>query len=330
MEPLQAMKELRSRLVSDGQVLPQHTRLIDGLRENDNLLLQPKVTRGNWAEGLGIKDLTRDKSEVVFYAGCKPSYDAESGKAALSAVSLLQKCGIDFGILGTSESCCGGRAYDMGYRADFNNCAEKNILSWKKAGVKTVVTSCADCYHAFKRLYPALGSQFEVLHTVEFVEKMIQEKRLKFKSSIPLKITYHDPCHLGRQGEPYVPWQGKEKKIRGQIVVYEPAKPRYNGAWGIYDIPRKVLKSIPGLELVEMERIRECAWCCGAGGGVTEAYPQFSAWTAGERINEAKSTGAEAIVSACPWCEGNFRDSIKSRGETMQVYDILELVQQAI
>ena len=142
-------------------------------------------------------------------------------------------------------------------------------------------------------------------------------------------MTYHDPCHLGRQGEPYVPWQGKEKKIKNQMVVYEPRKPRYNGAWGVYDAPRNVLKSIPGIELVEMERIREYAWCCGSGGGVKEAYPEFSNWTATERIEEAKSTGAEAIVSACGWCESNFLDAISGGGEKMQVFDIAELVQQA-
>jgi len=127
-----------------------------------------------------------------------------------------------------------------------------------------------------------------------------------------------------------VPWNGKEKKIRGQIVTYEPPKPRYNGARGIYDPPRDVLKSIPGVELIEMERIREYAWCCGAGGGVREAYPDFSGWTATERIEEAKATGAEAIVSACPWCERNFIDVVNTMGDKMKVFDIVELVQQAM
>jgi Fe-S oxidoreductase len=145
-----------------------------------------------------------------------------------------------------------------------------------------------------------------------------------------MTVTYHDPCHLGRLGESYIPWEGTEKKIRGQIVVYEPRKPRNSGANGVYEAPREVLKSIPGLELVEMERNREYAWCCGAGGGVREAYPDFSSWTARERIEEAKSTGAEALVSACPWCERNFIDAVNGNGDKMKVYDIIELVQQAI
>jgi Fe-S oxidoreductase len=112
--------------------------------------------------------------------------------------------------------------------------------------------------------------------------------------------------------------------------VYEPRKPRYNGAFGVYDTPRAVLRSIPGLELVEMERIREYAWCCGAGGAVREAYPDFSLWTAGERIKEAESTGAEALVTACPWCERNFGDAVKANSGTMKVYDIIELVRKAM
>jgi len=169
-----------------------------------------------------------------------------------------------------------------------------------------------------------------VLHTVEFLERLIKQGKLKLTKPVNLTVTYHDPCHLGRQGEPYVAWQGKEKKILNQVVVYDPPKPRYTGAWGIYDPPRDILKAIPGLKLREMERIREYAWCCGAGGGCIDAYPEFSSWTAGERLTEARTTGAEAIVTACPWCERNFLDAVDSDGKKMQVFDLLELVQQAI
>ena len=149
---------------------------------------------------------------------------------------------------------------------------------------------------------------------VEFVDQLIKAGQLKFTKPVDMTVTYHDPCHLGRQGEAYVPWAGKEKKIFGQAVCYDPPRPRYNGAFGIYEPPRDVLKAIPGLEMVEMERNREAAWCCGAGGGAPEAYPEFSRWTATERIEEAKSTGADAIVSACPWCERNFLDATAGDG----------------
>lgn len=295
------------------------------------MMLKPNSERGNWAEGLDVKRIATEKAEVVFYAGCRYSYDDELQKVARTAVTLLKNAGVDVGIMDQEEGCCGGRAFQMGYQEEFSKCAERNIEAWTKAGIKRVVTSCSDCYHAFKRLYPSrLGTEFEVLHTVEFIDQLIKEGKLKFTRSIPLTVTYHDPCHLGRQGEPYVPWKGAEKKIRNQIIVYEPRKPRYNGAWGVYDPPRNILKSIPGIELIEMERIREYAWCCGAGGGVREAYPDFSNWTATERIEEAQATGAEAIVSACPWCERNFIDAISTRGDSMKVFDVIELVQQAM
>lgn len=331
LEPLEHILELRAHLVENGQLLPQHTAVIESIHKERNSMLEPKAGRGKWAEGLKMKDLTKEKGEVLFFAGCRYSYDEELQKVGRAAVTLLKNAGVDVGIMGSEEGCCGGRAHQMGYREEFAKCAESNIEAWTKAGVKKIITSCADCYHAFKRLYPSkVGSGFEVLHMVEYLDQLIKEGKLKFTKSVPMTVTCHDPCHLGRQGEPYVPWEGKEKKIFAQIVVYEQRKPRYNGAWGIYDPPRDVLKSIPGVELVEMERIREYAWCCGAGGGVKEAYPEFSNWTARERIEEAKATGAEAIVSACPWCERNFIDAINGMGDKMKVFDIIELVQQAM
>ena len=145
-----------------------------------------------------------------------------------------------------------------------------------------------------------------------------------------MTVTYHDPCHLGRLGEPYVAWNGKEKKILKQIHTWEPRRPRYNGAYGIYDAPRNVLKSIPGVNLVEMERIREYSWCCGAGGGCSQTSPEFSSWTASERVSEANATGAQALVSACPWCESNFRGAVDERGKGIEVFDVIELVEKAL
>ncbi|MBN1190988.1 MAG: (Fe-S)-binding protein [Dehalococcoidales bacterium] len=331
LEPLEMIHELRFKAVEDGQVLPQHKQIIDHLLKENNVMLQPAQARGDWAEGLGVKNINREPAAVLFHAGCRYSYDKELQKTVRTAVSVLKQAGVDIGIMGAEESCCGAKAYDMGYKAEFLKCAEANIQAWKKSGVKTIVTSCADCYHAFLRLYPSLlGEQIEVLHTVQYVEQLVNEGKIKFSKTLPLRVTYHDPCHLGRQGEPYVPWKGKEKKFKNQIVAYDPPKPRYNGAWGIYEPPRNILKSIPGIELVEMERIREYAWCCGAGGGSREAYPEYAAWVAQERIEEAKATGANAIVSACGWCERNFLDGIQADGCNMKVFDVIDLVQQAL
>jgi len=331
LEPLADMRELRSTLVQDGHELLQLKPVLEGLRTEFNMLGQSKKLRGNWIADLQIKDLTKEKAKIVFHAGCRYSFDGELGHVARTAVKILQKADVDFGIMGKQENCCGGHAYDMGYRQDFRTRADFNLRAWSEAGVDTVITPCSDCYFAFKRLYTAeAGSTIKVIHMVEFVDRLIKAGQLKLTKPVPMTVTYHDPCHLGRQGETYVPWAGVEKKIFGQAVCYEPPRPRYNGAFGIYEPPRDVLKAIPGLELVEMERIKEAGWCCGAGGGASQAYPEFSRWTATERIEEAKSTGAEAIVSACPWCERNFLDATSGNGTNMKVLDIMELVEQAL
>lgn len=331
MEPITDLRELRASLVEMGHELPQLKQVIAKARQEHNMLGQPQAKRGDWATELKIKDLSKEKAEFVFHAGCRYSFDGDLGHVARTAVRILQKAGVDVGIMGANEGCCGGRAYDMGYRKSLQGCAEANLKAWQAAGVKTVVTPCANCYFTFKRLYPAeAGSTIKVVHIVEFIDQLIKEGQLKFTKPVSMKVTYHDPCHLGRQGEAYVPWQGKEKKILGQAVCYEPPRPRYNGAFGVYEPPRDVLTAIPGVELVEMDRIKEAAWCCGAGGGAPEAYPEFSSWTATERVEEAKSTGADALVTACPWCERNFLDAVKKSGDKMKVLDVLELVEQAI
>jgi Fe-S oxidoreductase len=330
LEPLEMVRELKFKLVQDGQGLDKHKAVLESLQKERNTMGRLNAQRGEWADSLDVPRLPSQKAEVLFHAGCRYSYDPDLQSSARVAVELLKKAGVAVGIMGGREICCGGRVYSMGYKEEFARLARANLSAWAEAGVKTVVTSCADGYHAFKRLYPQLGSQVEALHTVELVDRLLKAGKLKLRSEVPLRVTYHDPCHLGRQGEPYVPWRGVEKKIKKQIIVYEPKRPRYNGAWGVYDPPRDILKAIPGLELVEMERTREYSWCCGAGGGVREAYPEYADWTAGERIAEARATGAEALVSACPWCQRSFRDALHARGEAMKVYDIVELVQKAL
>lgn len=330
MEPLAAMHELRFKLVEEGHGIEGCQNAVNGYRKLNNMLLKPKQNRGGWADGLALKDLSTRQAPVVFHAGCQYSFDGELRKIARISVDILKKSGLDFGIFGRDENCCGGRAYHMGYRDDYRKGADANLAAWKKAGVQTVVTPCADCYHTFKRLYAQRGSDIKVVHMVELVDQLIQEDKLKLTKPVDMKVTYHDPCYLGRQGEPYVAWNGKEKKIFGQAVVYDPPRPRYNGACGIYEPPRHILKAIAGLELVEMERIKEGAWCCGAGGGAKEGYPDYARWTARERLEEATATGADAIVSACPWCERNFIDAEGTKTGKMKVFDIMELVQLAL
>jgi Fe-S oxidoreductase len=331
LEPLDYTLELKADAVAQGKILPPQEIMIANLAAEKTLIAgMVKADRANWAKGLNLKDLNQECAEVAFFPGCKISYDAKLQRTARSIVKILSAAGVDIGFLGNADNCCGGRAHQMGFRKEFNDRAESNCKAFQAAHVKVIVTPCSDCYHTLKRLYAKLGWDITVLHTVEYLDRLIQEGKIRFTNPVPLTVTYHDPCHLGRLGEPYIPWEGKEKKILNQIHTWEPRRPRYNGAYGIYDPPRKILQSIPGIKLVEMERIREYSWCCGAGGGCSETNPDFSNWVAGERISEANATGAAALVTACPWCESNFGNAIDENGKRIKVFDIIDLVEQAL
>lgn len=336
MEVLEPIYELRIRAIEEGQLLPQLIPVIDGLRKEDNMMQRLKADRGKWAEGLDVKDLTKEKAEVCYYAGCRYCFDEELWPSARGAVTLLQKAGVDVGIFGKEEACCGGRAYEMGYEGELTKYAEHTAEMLETAGVKMLVTSCADCYMAFKVLYHKAGKRLnvKVLHITEYLDDLIKDGKLKLSKEVPVHVTYHDPCHLARLGEPYYepapPWKGEEVKVYQQTVVYEPVVEFRRGTFGIYEPPRDILNAIPGLKLTEMERIREYAWCCGAGGGVIDSYPDFAHWSANERVEEANSTGAEYMVTACPWCKRNFEDALKESGEKLKIIDIIDLVQQAI
>jgi Fe-S oxidoreductase len=333
MEVLEPIYQFRIKCVEDGQFLPVHMLLIDGLRREDNMMQKPKAERGQWAEGLAVKDITRERAAVYYHAGCRYAFDQELWPAARGAVTILAGAGVDIGIAGKDEVCCGCRAYELGYQGEAVKYAEHNREMLKQAGVTTVVTSCSDCYYGFKVLYDKLGKRdndLEVLHITEYLARLIKKGRIRLTRSLNMKVTYHDPCHLGRLGEPYIHWEGVEKKVMGQLIVHDPPKEYRRGTFGVYQPPRDVLKSIPALELVEMERIKEYAWCCGAGGGVKDAFPEFAAWTARERLREARATGAEALVTACPWCQRNFMDALATNGDGLKVYDIVGLVEEAL
>ena len=295
---------IRTKCIEGGMLISEHTMMIDGLKKEDNVFSEPKAERGKWAEGLDVKDINRNEVDVIFHSGCRFAYDEELRNVVRGAVTILKNAGVDVGIAGSEEACCGGRAYEIGYRGELTKYAEDLSRRVKASGAKKLVTACSDCYYTFKRLYPMIGQSLdvEVLHITKYIDDLIKEGRIKPSKDVKMKVTYHDPCHLGRR-------LSKDQ---------------------LYEKPRSVLKSISGLELIEMDRIRQNAWCCGAGAGVMEAYPDFAIWTAKERILEAKETGAKAIVTACPWCERNFKDAIKEMGGDLKVYDVVELLGQAV
>jgi Fe-S oxidoreductase len=330
MEVFESLDAIRISCVEAGRTLPALDKVVGSLRKQGTMVPGARSRRGDWAAGLDVKDYTKEKVDVIFHVGCLGSYNEEASRVAGSIVKVLQKAGVNFGIGGANEMCCGGRAYHMGYKEDFLNQAGKYMETIKKSGAKTLVTGCADCYHCFKVLYDKFGlrGDLQVLHITEFVAPLLKKGKLKPKKAVNMTVTYHDPCYLGRQGESYIHWKGKE--VLGDVRTFDPPKVYRRGAGGTYEPPREVLKSIPGLKLIEMDRIKEYTWCCGTGGGVRESNPEFAMWTANERIDEAESTGAMALASACPWCEQALRESVKGKGGNLKVYDIVELLEKAI
>jgi len=311
MEPLRVIQEMRHRLVSDGVLQPSHERLIRYLRTEDNMMFQPKADRGKWAEGLPVKDLTKEPADIMFHAGCMFSFEEKLRPIVRGAVNLLNKAGVKVGIMGAAETCCAGKAYELGYDSELRKFAESNIQAWQlgdRVREKTIVTPCSDCYWTYKRLYAEHGLNYRVMHLVEYLAQLLDTGRLKLTKEVPVTVTYHDPCHLGRR-----------------LPVYVPGEP----IMGVYDTPRRILQQIPGVKLVEMERIKENAWCCGAGGGVKRDYPDFNDFTARERLEEARATGAQALVTACGWCEDNFISNV-TEADNLKVYDILQLVERAV
>ena len=331
MEVLEPINEFRIRCVESGSTLPRLDAMIHSLKREGTMAPGTRAQRGDWAEGLEVKNLSEGgTARVVYYAGCRTCYDREMWNVARSTVRLLQRAGLDVAVGGSIESCCGGRAYTMGYASELERQARWNAELFRKSNVETLVTGCSECYHAFKVLYPKIGVNLspEVLHSVQYFDRLIKEGGLKPSKNVEARVTYHDPCHLGRLGEPYVRWEGQ--RVPGQMYRFDPPKPYRRGANGVYEPPRRVLGSIPGLTIVEMDRTREYAWCCGAGGGVKENNPEFAQWTALGRIEEAESTGAEVLATACPGCEKNFKDAASKAGSSIHICDVVELLEKAV
>jgi Fe-S oxidoreductase len=329
MEVMEPIQEYRIQSVKDGQTAAALDNVVETMQKEDTMVAGSATKRGDWAKDLDVKDFTKDKVDVIYHAGCLISFNENIWKLAQGTARLLQKAGVNFGIGGGNEICCGGRAYQMGYEPEFLNQARKNMDLINKSGAMTLVTGCADCYQAFKVLYEKfhLRGDLEVLHVSEYFARLIQNGRLKPIKSVKLAVTYHDPCRLGRLGEPWIHWEGKQ--LAGGNFIFDPPKTYRRGTNGVYQPPRDVLKSIPGLKFTEMTRIKEYSWCCGAGGGVSESNPEYAKWTAKERIKEAVYTGAEVLVTACPWCEKNFSEALKDNNR-LKVYDILELLEMAV
>jgi heterodisulfide reductase subunit D len=261
---------------------------------------QPKAMRYRWAKKLDIKDASKEKVDTLYYVGCTAAMIPSRTHFALNTVELLNAAGENFGTLGQKEICCGATTYNLGVEDAFKEIATENTEMLNSLEVGKVLTSCSGCYSVMKNEYPKVARRnFEVVHVVEYLDQLITEGKLKPTKPVNLKITYHDPCHLGRYS-------------------------------GLYDAPRRILEAIPGIELIEMPRNREKAWCCGAGAGVKTTYPDFAAWIGEQRVEEAKTTGAEALVTACPFCEGNLSDVVQATEAGLEVFDVTDLLLKSL
>ena len=243
----------------------------------------------------------KKEAETLLFMGCVPSY--LDMKMVPSLIKPLDRAGVDYTTLSVEENCCGFPLYLMG-SDNFSSHAEGLIERIKDTGAREIVTPCAGCYKTFKKIYPEIGDLgMEVYHSVHYLEKLIDEGKIKFEGDLDRRVTYHDPCDLGR-------------------------------AFQIFEEPRNILKKIPGLQFVEMARNRLQARCCGGGGGVQAYDPEMAVEMAAERVRDALAVGAEVIVSGCAACKDNLRKGARvipkeERGK-IKIMDITEIVAGAM
>lgn len=327
LEPLEIIMKLREKLVDAGYgPMPQQKRYIEAIEKVNNPYNEPHDKRIDWLPD----DIKLDPhSKILYFVGCTSSYRRK--ETARATARILSSADVSFNILEENEYCCGSPVLRTGDVKKFQQFLNKNLDIIDSKEIDTIVFSCAGCYDTFKVDYPLYRDyNFRVLHTVEFFDELIQKGNLKLTNEVPLTVTYHDPCHLGRNAERYEEWDGDVVELMPLISIDVPPKPKRTGAKGIYSAPRNILNRIPGLKLVEMERIKEYSYCCGAGAGVKSAFPKFAIHTAKTRIEEAEVTGASIVTSACPLCSINLQDAIRENNSNLKFLDISEIILMSI
>lgn len=321
---------LREHVVEQGFGPAAYEPMLENLRRHghpDGAVHDPAL---DWAKRMGVK-MMPEKAPVLLLTGCQRCSDPLAWEAARKSALLLKRAGVDFMLMPEGEACCGLPAYWTGHREDFTERAERLTRSLDATGVERVVTVSGSCLGALRSKYPeySRAPKAEVLHITELLDQLIEQGKLRLPNPVNRKVTYHDPCYLGRQSEPPIVWEGEHKVTRGCMTYTEPPKPINRGVNGVYDPPRRVLQAIKGLEFVEMHRIREYSYCCGGGGGAPLAYPELARAAALDRIAEARDVGAEALVTACHHCRANLSKSQGSDAVAMPVIDIIDLVCEA-
>ena len=323
MEVLDTILALREQCVADGQgPMPVQREWAANVRDHNNLYGRPHEQRFDW---MPQEQSVNDACSVAYFVGCTAAY--LHPQIARDTARILTAGGLDFKVLGPEEHCCGGPLWRTGQRAAAKHQVEHNMRTLKDQGIDMIITSCAECFGAFRGFYPrVVEMDIKVAHISEVIREMLVRGDLSLTRPVGESVTYHDPCLLGRLSEPYVPWNGTIQSFG----YHEPPKEWRRGTHGVYDAPREVLSAIPGLQLREMVRNEENSFCCGAGGGVGAAFPEFARVTATERLREAESTGAGTVVSACPFCQSTFEDAIQAGQRPIRYLDLTRIVAMAL
>jgi len=285
-EPVQPVKTASGSLVAEG-----------------NPLGEKRSERKKWAEGLPVNEFT-EQTEYLYFPCCYPCYDPRGKKIARATVEILNKAGVSFGILGEKENCCGESIRKTGDEELFRKLAKENIKTFIDSGVKKIIVSSPHCYHTFKNEYPEFSVNFEVIHMSQLLLRLLKEGRIKIQKEYKKKVTYHDPCYLGRHN-------------------------------GIFDEPREILKMIPGIEFVELPESRENSLCCGGGGGRVWMETRKGERFSDIRIEQAVQVGAEVIATFCPYCITMLEDSRKTLEEKygegfIEIKDVTEIIKEII
>jgi len=304
LDTIEMWENMREFLVANGLgPLPAHESIVKSIENYENPWMQPRTQRSKWArrvdKDVKVKDALKEHAETLFFVGCTAAYDPNIREMAVDTARVLGKAGADFGTLGNEEGCCGSTLLRTGLREPARKMAEMNIARFEKASPSVIVTSCSGCFKTLRQDYPRLGKvNAEVLHSTQYVLDMISSGKLRLEKRVEGTVTFHDPCHLGRHN-------------------------------GLYEQPRRILESIPGLKLVEMERTKAESRCCGAGGGVKTAFPELAAKISALRVEDAERTGADMLATSCPFCYQSLKASIDAKGSKLRMLDLMELVRMS-
>ncbi|MFW9992531.1 MAG: (Fe-S)-binding protein [Candidatus Odinarchaeota archaeon] len=287
------------------------------------------TTLAHWADGLNLKTLPEGKSDVLLFVGAGANHDPRHAASARKLALLLRHARVNFGILENDEPVSGIEAYWTGQLRTFSKKAQRVVDQLDQTETKIIVTLCGEDLGMFRSKYPHYGraTKAKVMHTSEFLLSLIQKGKLRLTHPIQQHVTYHDPCYLGRQSEPIQVWEGEERQTHGVMRYFVPPKPINYGVNGVFDAPREVLRAIPGLNFIEMHRIREYSYCCGGGGGVPDAHPNVSRSAAIQRIDEARDVGAEILVTSCQHCRRNL--TRWQEDNSLPIVDLVDLVYEA-